>query len=207
MDNLDLKRVHRELYTAKRGQFTLVEVPELVYLQVDGHGDPNSSAEYGAALQALYTVSYGARRICKTRLERKHTVAPLEGLWTAADMSSFVDRRKDDWDWTMMIAQPDYVTAEIIAEAIEDARAKSLAALDRLRFGSFEEGLSVQTLHVGPYDDEGPVLQRMHEEFIPEQGLEMTGSHHEVYLSDARKTVPEKLRTILRQPVRRRENG
>ena len=204
MQYYDIKKAHRELYVPKAGEFIVVEVPTFWYLKIDGHGDPNTSDEYRAALESLYPLSYAVRKTCKERLDRVHTVAPLEGLWWAEDFSVFTSRAKDEWDWTMMIAQPEYVTAEIVKEAREAARMKASPALERVRFESHTDGLSVQVLHIGAYDDEGPVLQRMHEEFIPQAGLELTGKHHEIYLSDPRRTAPEKLRTILRQPVVRR---
>ncbi|MGO1545530.1 MAG: GyrI-like domain-containing protein [Gulosibacter sp.] len=203
MEHYDIKKARRELYAPKHGVFTLVDVPELWFLKVDGHGDPNTAQQYREALEALYPLSYAIRKICKATLGRVHTVSPLEGIWWAQDMSTFASRQKDDWDWSMMIAQPEYVTGDIVSEAHEAVRPKAPVALDRVRFEPHTDGLSVQTLHIGSYDDEGPVLQRMHEEYIPSKGLTMTGRHHEIYLSDARKTAPEKLRTILRQPVKR----
>lgn len=204
MQSYDIKKAHRELYEPKAGEYTVVDVPEFWYLKIDGHGDPNTAEEYRAALESLYPLSYSVRKICKERLDRVHTVAPLEGLWWAKDFSVFTSRAKYEWDWTMMIAQPEYVTAEIVEEAREAARKKAPPALDHVRFEPHADGLSVQVLHIGSYDDEGPVLQRMHEEFIPQTGLVLTGKHHEIYLSDPRRTAPQKLRTILRQPVMRR---
>lgn len=204
MQTYDIKKTYRELYAPKVGAFEIVEVPEFWYLKIDGHGDPNTAEEYRSALESLYSLSYGVRKICKERLDRVHTVAPLEGLWWAEDLSVFASRAKDLWDWTMMIAQPEYVNAEIVEQAREAARKKAPPAIERVRFESHTDGLSVQVLHVGSYDDEGPVLERMHHEFMPQAGLEPTGKHHEIYLSDPRRTAPEKLRTILRQPVVRR---
>jgi hypothetical protein len=133
-----------------------------------------------------------------------YTVMPLEGLWWAEDMARFSAERKDDWLWTMMIMQPEWVTAEIAARAMEETgRKKKLPALPRMRFERYDEGLSLQILHIGSYADEAPTLHRLHHEFMPRHGYEFAGKHHEIYLSDARRTAPEKLRTVLRQPVTR----
>lgn len=194
--------VKRELpcYSAPRGRFEIIEVPELAYCMVDGHGDPNSAPEYVAAIEALYAVSYAAKFQSKRELDRDYVVGPLEGLWNADDPSTFVTRDKAAWSWTMMIWQPDWLTPELVAQSISKAAAKAPAA-SLVRFERLAEGSSVQTLHLGSYDDEGPALARLHDEFMPEQGLRFNGRHHEVYLGDPRRNAPEKLRTILRQPV------
>lgn len=133
-----------------------------------------------------------------------YTVMPLEGLWWAEDWAAYTADRRDDWQWTMMIHQPELVTAELVAEAIEQVRTKKkLERAADLRFESYQEGLAVQIMHIGPYSAEGPTLARMHHEFIPQNGYEMTGKHHEIYLGDPRRTAPEKLKTVLRQPIRK----
>ena len=202
MQTYDVKKDHPELYAPRPGDPQVVDVSELAFLMVDGHGDPNTSAAYRDAVEALFTASYAVRAAAKAALGRVHTVAPLEGLWSAADLSVFRSRDKSAWDWTLMIAQPDWAPPELVAEALADAqRRKGLPALGLLRHERFREGRSVQVLHVGSYDDEGPVLARLHDEWLPAHGLAPTGRHHEVYLSDARKVAPAKLRTVLRQPV------
>jgi hypothetical protein len=168
---------------------------------VDGHGDPNTSPAYREAVEALYTASYAVRAVARATLERVHTVGPLEGLWSAEDPDVFRTRDKSAWDWTMMIAQPGWITPEVVHEALGLARKKQVPALGLVRFERYAEGRSVQILHVGSYDDEGPTLERLHAEFLPAHGLIPTGRHHEVYLSDPRRTPAAKLRTILRQPV------
>jgi hypothetical protein len=202
MQTSDIKKERKGLYAPKRGNFEIVDVPELGFLMIDGHGDPNTSAGYREAVEALYTASYAVRAAAKTRLGKVHTVAPLEGLWSAADWNAFRTRDKSAWDWTMMIAQPDWITRELVDEALAAvARKKPLPALGLIRFERYAEGRSAQILHVGSYDDEGPTLQRLHAEFLPANGLLPTGRHHEIYLSDPRRTEPSKLRTVLRQPV------
>lgn len=201
MGTFDLKKAVPELYSPKPGDFRVVEVPELAFLMVDGHGDPNLSPDYAKAVTALFSLSYAVRAIAKSELEQVHTVGPLEGLWSADDPRAFVAREKSAWDWTLMICQPEWITPEIIGEALARARKKALPGLGRVRFSPYAEGLSVQILHVGSYDAEGPVLARLHDEYLPEHGLTFNGRHHEIYLSDPRRTDPAKLRTILRQPV------
>lgn len=190
-------------YAARRGRFDLVTVPPLPFLMIDGHGDPNTAPEYAAALTTLYPVAYALKFLGKRELGVDHVVMPLEALWWAEDMAAFTAARdKSRWDWTAMIAVPDWVTADHLDAVRHTVRSKGGASrLDDLRLETFDEGLVVQTLHVGSYDDEAPVLAEMHDEVIPARSLRMTGKHHEIYLSDARRTAPEKLRTILRQPV------
>ncbi|NKY40178.1 GyrI-like domain-containing protein [Cellulomonas septica] len=199
---VDLKK-EIPTYTARRGRFDVVEVPPLTYLAVDGHGDPNTAPEYTAAVSSLYPLAYALKFLSKTQLGRDYTVMPLEGLWWSADMESFTSQLdKSRWDWTLLVLTPDWLTAEHVGTARETvARKGGAPRLDEVRLERLDEGLCVQTLHVGPYDAEGPVLDALHHEFVPAQGLRLTGKHHEIYLGDARRTAPEKLRTILRQPV------
>ena len=201
VETYDIKKALPALYAPRSGDWHVVEVPELFFLAVDGHGDPNTSPAYAEAVEALLSLSYAIRAVAKSELGRVHTVGPLEGLWSAEDPRAFVTRDKGAWDWTLMISQPAWITADLIGAGTERAARKRLAALERLRFEPYAEGTSVQVLHVGPYDAEGPVLARLHDEYLPERGLTFNGRHHEIYLSDARRTQPAKLRTVLRQPV------
>jgi hypothetical protein len=206
MQTYDIKKERKDLYSPRGGDFEVVDVPELGFLMIDGHGDPNTSAAYRDAIAALYTASYAVRAAAKTRVGKVHTVAPLEGLWSAEDWDVFRTGDKEAWNWTMMIAQPDWVSSELVDEALTAARKKAaqkkgLPALSLIRFERYAEGRSAQILHVGSYDEEGPTLERLHAGFLPAAGLVPRGRHHEIYLSDARKTEPGKLRTILRQPV------
>jgi len=204
MEKLDLRKLHKRLYGPPAGRFETVDVPPFNYLMIDGEGDPNTAAEYRQAVEALYSAAYTLKFKSKTALGRDYVVPPLEGLWWSDDMEDFVARRKDRWKWTMMIAIPDFIDPPFVDAAIAAAmKKKALPAFDRLYVERLEEGRVAQTMHIGPYDDEGPVLRRLHEEFLPENGLRPTGKHHEIYLGDPRKTAPEKLKTILRQPVER----
>jgi Uncharacterized conserved protein len=186
---LDLKKL--DAYRARAGEFRVLTVPPQRYLAIDGHGDPNTDG-YRRAIETIYPVAYRLKFASK-RAGRDYVVMPLEALWSAEDPSLFTSRRdKSTWDWTLLTAVPDWITPDDVAAVSTDVRLEEL-----------EEGLCVQTLHLGPYDDEGPVLAKMHDEVIPGEGLVLTARHHEIYLSDARRVAPEKLRTILRQPVAR----
>jgi hypothetical protein len=192
-----------DCYRAERGAFRVLDVPELRYLMIDGAGDPNTSPAFAAAVEALYPLAYALKFASKRELDKDYVVMPLEGLWWADDMDAFTTARdKARWDWTLLMMTPDWVDDAMFVRARDAVAAKSNPArLAEIRLESLVEGRSVQTLHVGSYDDEASLLHRMHEEFVPAQGLRMTGRHHEIYLSDARKVAPEKRRTILRQPV------
>ena len=203
MTKLDLRKTMNTLYAPSAKDFSLVQVPPLHYLMIDGHGDPNTAPAYMSAVEWLYSVSYPVKFMSKKDLGRDYAVMPLEGLWWADDMNAFITRDKSAWSWTMMILQPDWITKVMIDAAIEKASAKLGAPPPSLRLETLDEGLCVQILHIGPYDAEGPVLARLHGEFLPQNGLTETGHHHEIYLSDPRKSAPEKLKTVLRQPVRR----
>jgi len=204
---VDLRRELRELYSATRSP-ALVDVPELPFLMVDGHGDPNSAPAYADAVAALYSVAYTVR----FALERGPAavdapVMPLEGLWWTADMATFSTDDKSDWDWTMLILLPEQATADVVEEArSRAAERKPLDAIARVRFERWAEGPAAQVLHVGPYSVEGPTVAALHA-FIAEQGYGLAGKHHEIYLGDPRRAAPEKLRTLVRQPVTGRQAG
>jgi hypothetical protein len=204
-DKTDFKKT-LDAYRAKRGEFRIVQVPDLRYLMIDGQGDPNTPA-FAAAVEALYPVAYKLKFASKRDLGRDYVVMPLEGLWWAEDMDAFTSARdKSRWDWTLMIMVPDWTDEAVFAAAVDRVGAGNAPArLGDVRLDTLSEGRCAQTLHVGPFDEEADVLARMHHEFIPAQGLGLAGRHHEIYLSDLRRTAPEKLRTILRQPVRAKE--
>jgi DNA-binding PadR family transcriptional regulator len=203
MDKYDIKKAHQALYTPPSKEFTVIDVPELRYIAVDGRGDPNTSPAYANAIEALYGVAYVLKFASKKNLGRDFVVGPLEGLWRADDPSVFITRRKQTWEWTMMISQPDWITEDMVQAAIDNvARKKENAALGDIRLHALVEGTCVQILHIGSYDDETPTLDRLHNHYLPDHGLTFNGDHHEIYLSDARRTAPAKLKTILRQPVK-----
>ncbi|WP_152189466.1 GyrI-like domain-containing protein [Georgenia satyanarayanai] len=190
-------------YQARRGEFRVLDIPDLRYLMVDGHGDPNTAPDFTAAVETLYPVAYAVKFVSKEQLRHDYVVPPLEGLWWADDMDAFTcSRDKSRWDWTLLLLVPSWVPAELVDATVEHVRTtKRPARIDDLRVASLREGTCVQTLHVGAFDDEGPVLERLHHEVLPARGLRPAGAHHEIYLSDMRRTAPERQRTILRQPV------
>lgn len=203
VEKYDIKSDYKMLYTPSRKAFERVDVPELRYIAIDGAGDPNTSEAYADAVQSLYAVAYALKFASKKGLGRDFTVGPLEGLWRADDMAAFVERDKSSWRWTMMIAQPDWISSEMVEAAKEEAfKKKRIEAIAQVRFLTLVEGPSIQILHLGSYDDEAPTLRRLHHDYMPANGLTFNGDHHEIYLSDPRKTPPERLKTILRQPVR-----
>lgn len=199
---VDFKRT-LDGYQARSGEFRVIDVPEHRYLMIDGHGDPNTSPDYARALEALYPVAYKLKFASARQLGRDYVVPPLEGLWWADDMRAFTSRRdKSRWHWTMMLLAPDWVERDLFDRAVAQAGAGAPPdGLDDVRFETLAEGTCVQTLHLGSYDDEAEVLRRLHEQVIPDAGLRLSGRHHEIYLSDPRRVAPERLRTILRQPV------
>lgn len=201
MDKTDLKAERKDLYAPPAARFVEVDVPAMTFLAVDGNGDPNTSQDYREAVEALFAVSYAAKFASKRELGRDYVVMPLEGLWTADDLTAFVRRDKDAWSWTMLIRQPDWVDEAITDRAREAAAAKDLPTLPLVYRSTITEGRCVQRMHVGSYDDEGPLLRELHEQYLPARGLMPTGRHHEIYLGDPRRAAPEKLRTLLRQPV------
>ena len=203
MSKIDLKKELAYLYNPSKKEFTIVDVPPMQFLMIDGHGDPNISLDYREVLSALYALAYTLKFASKKALDKDFTVMALEGLWWVENMEEFSLNDKSAWSWTMMMMQPEWITAEMVEEArVEAARKKDLPALSRLRFETYHEGLSVQIMYLGAYADEGPTIARMHA-FIAEQGYAPNGRHHEIYLGDPRRTAPEKLKTVIRQPIRK----
>ena len=205
MPQLDIVKLHKPLYQPSAKHPAIVEVPDLAFLQVDGRGDPETAEAYHQALEALYSVAYTLKfALKKADPERDFKVAPLEGLWWAdeeAPTMADLQRDRDAWNWTMMIAVPDAVTPLEVAAAMEAAaRKKDLPAAPLLRLERLGEGLAVQIMHLGPYAEEAPTIERLHA-FAAAEGYELRGRHHEIYLGDPRRTAPERLKTVLRHPV------
>ena len=200
MKKIDYKKKLKHLYGPSSKKIVIVEVPPMNYFMVDGEGGP-AAESYQQAIEALYGLSFTVKFDVKKGVGLDYTVMPLEGLWWAKDITAFSADRKDEWLWKMMIMQPDHVTAKHVNAATKQLREKkNPLALDKIRFESYHEGLSVQILHIGPYDDEGPTIAQMHK-FIDENGYQLHMKHHEIYLSDPRRSKPEKLKTVLRQPI------
>lgn len=200
MEKIDFKKTLKHLYQPSTMEFAVVEVPSMQFLMIDGQGAPEGAA-YVDAVGWLYAVAYPIKFISKTELDKDYVVPPLEGLWWAKDLGAFISDDRDSWEWTMMIMQPEWITGAIYEQGLAKAKTKLGDAPSSLRLEPFAEGLSVQILHVGPYADEAPTIARLHDEFLPGNGYVETGHHHEIYLGDPRKTAPEKLKTVIRQPV------
>lgn len=200
-DKVDLKKTRKPYFTAPKDDFAEAVFGPANYLMIDGQGSPGESAEYQAALEALYPLAYGTKFFSKLELGRDYVVPPLEGDWWADDMDAYLqDGRRDEWQWSLMLMLPDWIEPAHIDEA---RQRKNDVDTSAIRFAQVEPGLCLSKLHLGPFADEAPVLKRLHDELIPDGGYAFNGHHHEIYLSDPRRTAPEKLRTILRQPVKR----
>ena len=202
MEKLDLRQQLKHLYQPPAKEVTQVDVPALNYLMLDGSGDPNTSQAYRDGVQVLFNLSYTLKfMVKKGALAIDYSVLPLEGLWWAEDMSTFLTADKSRWQWTMLMMQPDFITPAMVAEAIQAVKRKSdPPLLKAVRLETLSEGLCAQIMHVGPFSAEGPTIERLHQ-YIADAGYQRRGKHHEIYLSDIRKTAPEKWRTVIRQPM------
>lgn len=202
MQKVDLKKELKHLYQPSAKEVVQVEVPTFQYLMVDGEGDPNTSQEYAQAVEALFSVSYTAKFMVKKGAQGiDYAVMPLEGLWWADDMSAFIANDKSRWKWTMMIMQPHFVANDVIQAAISEVkRKKALPAVGKLRLEAFSEGSCAQVLHIGPFSEEGPTIERLHSFIDARTGRD--GKHHEIYLSDIRRADPAKWKTIIRHPMK-----
>ena len=203
MLKVDLKKEFRNFYSASAKEISLINVPPMNFITIDGSGDPNTAKSYQDTIEALYSLSYTIKFAIKKSQAIDYSVMPLEGLWWTDDMSLFSANNKDIWKWTAMIMQPEYVTQKLFDLAVQEvAKKKSLPALSLAQFQNFHEGLSVQIMHIGPYSAEESAIERLHN-YIKEHDYTCDGTiqkHHEIYLSDYRRTVPDKLKTIIRQP-------
>ncbi|MCG3210278.1 MAG: hypothetical protein FOGNACKC_03909 [Anaerolineae bacterium] len=200
MNKIDFKKELKNLYNPSAKTATVIDVPPLNFLMIDGHGDPNTAPAYREAVEALFSLSYALKFMVKKELAVDYAVMPLEGLWWADDMSRFSVEDKSGWLWTAMIMQPEYIVADLVETArAQVARKKNLPALPRLRLETFHEGRAAQITHIGPYAAEAPTIAQLHQ-FIAAQGGQCAGKHHEIYLNDPGRTAPEKLKTVIRQP-------
>ena len=198
---LDLKKELKHLYSPSAKDISVVDVPKMNFLMIDGEGDPNTSKSFQEAVEALFSISYTLKFMFKKGEDPvDYPVMPLEGLWYADDMFDFA-ANKDLWKWTLMMMQPDLISEAHFMKAMDKLGKKGMPALSRLRLGSYHEGTSAQILYTGPFSEEGPTVQKIHD-LIQEKGYSLSGVHHEIYLSDMRRTAPEKLRTVIRQPFR-----
>ncbi|HOQ37210.1 MAG TPA: GyrI-like domain-containing protein [Acetivibrio sp.] len=206
---MDYKKEQKDLYMPK-DKPVLIEVPPMNFLMVDGSGDPNDNPEFEHATELLYGLSYAIKMSKKKGKQPEgffdYVVPPLEGLWWI-DGGSFSLEKRDNWKWTLMIRQPEFVNVETVQWAVDElARKKPELEINKARFEAFEEGLCVQIMHIGPYSTEPETMKKV-EAFLSEHGLKdrltSGGKHHEIYLSDPRKSKPESMKTVLRHPVER----
>lgn len=199
MEKIDFKKEYRAFYTA-RTEPSIVDVPPMQFLMVDGSGNPNTSPRFPECMSGLYPVAYSLRFAVKAEEQVAYSVMPLQGLWWLPG-EDFDFSVKDRWLWTLMIMQPDFVTEERFESARASARRKEdLPIFDELRLETYHEGLAAQILHIGPYADEAPNIQKLHA-FIGDSGHTLRGKHHEIYIGDPNRSAPEKLKTIIRQPI------
>ena len=195
----DIKKERKDLYAPPAKRVTFIDVPAMPFLMIDGRGNPNGPI-FVARTADLYALAYGVRFALK-REGVEFTVGPLEALWTADDLADFVRGEKERWDWTLMIVQPPEVTPALVERVrAEVARKKGRPGVESVRLEEYHEGRAVQIMYVGAYADEGPTIARLHD-VARAEGYGLTGRHHEIYLGDPRRTPPERLRTVLRQPV------
>jgi len=202
MEKIDYKKEFKSLYKVSAKKLGIVTVPKMNFLMIDGEGDPNTSQSFQDAVEALYPLSYALKfMVKKGEIAIDYGVMPLEGLWWSDDMSSFSVEKKAEWKWTLMMMQPELITADMVKKAMEQVKIKkNPLSLSLVRFESFEEGEAAQIMHIGPFSEEAPTIEKLHD-FITESGRERGGRHHEVYLSDIRRAAPENWKTIIRQPV------
>lgn len=200
MEKIDLKKSFKEFYKVGATEVVYLKVPVIKFLQIDGEGSPAESA-YSDAVQALYSVAFTMKFAAK-KDGYDYSVMPLEGLWWADDMAAFTEERRAEWRWTAMIATPDFVTQVMLDAGKKTVRDKKgdLPRLGDIRLKEFEEGPSAQITHIGSYDSEGPTIAKLHA-WILDNGYELKGKHHEIYLNDPSRTATEKVKTIIRQPV------
>ncbi len=202
MKKIDLKKQLKSLYSPSAREVSEVKVPAMNFIMIDGKGDPNKAPQFQAAIEALYPVSYAIKFDFKKNHDIDYPVMALEGLWWADNMDDFVSGNRDNWLWTLMIMQPDFVTEEIYKQNLQAVKKKkNLPALEKLRFEKFDEGCAAQIMHIGPFSEEGENIVKIHE-FIKDRSGKITGKHHEIYLSDFRRVAPEKMKTVLRQPFK-----
>lgn len=210
MNKVDFKKELKHLYVPSKKQPSIVTVPNMKFIMIDGIGNPNTSQEFQESVEALYAIAYAIKMLPKKNMTPEgyfeYVVPPLEGRWDTIDGKEFDLNKKDKLKWTIMIMQPDFVTDELFNQVKEQVKQKKdNDYFDQVRLEEFEEGLCAQILHIGPYDDE-PVTFEILEKYIEEKGYKPVKSgHHEIYLSDARRSKPENLKTTLRYPIIEKE--
>jgi len=209
MSNLDMKKQLKHLYNPSSKAVSVVDIPRMNYLMIDGEGNPNTAEGYQESVVSIYKLAYGIRAICKSN-DNTFTVMPLEGLWHIKGQDAppndfnITLADKELFQWTLMIVQPDFVTADIVEQARETVMKKkdTPAKVTDVRFESYHEGEAAQILHIGSYEDETENVASIHQ-YIDENRWHVDKRHHEIYLNDPRKVEASKLKTVIRQPFRR----
>lgn len=209
MTKVDFKKAFKTEYAPSAKAASLAEIPPMSYLMIDGKGHPEDNPAWNESIEALYPLAFGLKFMFKKNTPPTgyfdYVVPPLEGLWWLAkgDPGAYLQNR-EDWRWTMMIRQPDFITEEMVQEKLAEVQAKKgLPGLEKVRFEQMNEGLVVQIMHIGPFSEEPATLEVLHG-FIQENGYDFRGKHHEIYLSDPRRANPAKMKTVLRQPVNKK---
>ena len=201
---VDFKKKLKELYLPSAKEVVEIDVPEMQFLMIDGIGSPGDSKEYLDALAVLYPIAFKTKFLSKAK-GKDYVVPPLEGLWWADNIDDFIEGNRDKWKWTMMIMLPEWITEDMVNEAIaltKDKKPELANLLPKLRVEKYKEGKAAQIMHIGPYSEEGPTVQKVHD-FIQKEGGTFDGhknKHHEIYLSDPRKANPATMKTVIRQP-------
>lgn len=203
MEKIDYRARYKSILNPKPGKVEFVSIPPMNFLMIDGHGDPNTSPDYANVVSALYSIAYTLKFKIKKSRQIDYNILAMDGLWWSSNMDDFITGNKNDWDWTMMIAQPEFINQADVTEAIEEVeKKKPNPAISKIRFEMFDEGFCAQVMHIGPYSAERPTVALLHAA-IAENGYSLRGRHHEIYLGDPRKSAPEKLKTIIRQPAKK----
>jgi hypothetical protein len=205
---IDYKKEFPDLYNPSAKECTLITIPPMKYFMLDGKGDPNISQEFQDAMPVLYGASFTLKmkEIKKKTPTNDYVVPPLEGLWYMPNMSEWSMDAKSKWLWTLMIRIPDFAMEDQLKRTVDALKQKlDLVSLPKLRIETYNEGLCVQIMHIGPYDAEPPTIAKMHK-FAKDNGYKLDGKHHEIYLGDPRKGNPEKVKTVLRQPISKKIN-
>ncbi len=200
---LDYKKEFPDLYKPSLKEPVIIKIPKMMFFMIDGTGDPNTSEDYKEIVQLLYNISYTLKMkvIKKETPSKDYVVPPLEGLWYMPKMEEWSMDEKDKWEWTMMIRIPDFIKDSQIKKALKILKeTKNPSSFSKLRYEQYDEGTCVQIMYLGPYDEEPPTIKKIHQ-FAEKNGYNLNGHHHEIYLSDPRRVEPERLKTVLRQPI------
>ena len=202
MKEAEMQARLKELYLPPSKEFVLVDVPEMRYIMIDGHGAADRT-DLDHAVKWLFGTIFPLKRVARERMGKRFVEPPLEGLWWADDMNDFIRGKRENLNWRMMIVfEPDWFTKKMFNDALAEAKTRLGKPPASLRLESYREGRSVQIMHIGPPAEEASVIASMHREFLPKHNLCPNGHFHEIYLTDPNRVAPEKMKSVLRQPVK-----